>query len=81
MWLRKRLTPTDSGPNRVARLLFIASASTAGVAFFLSGITVFASDTANWAFTILFWFGLMLSIPTAIAVILTGRSEAQSRGT
>ena len=81
MWLRKRLTPTDSGPNRVARLLFIASASTAGVAFVLSGITVFAGDTVQWAFTMLFWFGLILSIPTAIAMIVTGRSEAHSRGT
>jgi len=78
MWLRRRLAPTDSGTNRVARTLFIASASTAGVAFVLSSITVFVSDTAQWAFTILFWLGLILSIPTAIAVIVTGSSEAPS---
>ena len=79
MWLRRRLVPTESTTNRVARTLFIASASTAGVALVLSNITVFVNDTAQWAFTILFWLGLILSIPTAIAVIATGSSEAPSQ--
>jgi len=78
MWLRRRFAPTESGTNRVARKLFIVSASTAAIAFLLSAISVFVSDTAQWAFTMLFWFGLLLSIPTAIALLVTGRSGEPS---
>ena len=72
------MRPTESTTNRLARWVFIGASSTAGIAFVLSGLTVFVGDEIQWAFTMLFWVGLILAIPTGIAVVVTGRSDSSA---
>jgi hypothetical protein len=59
--------------NTIARRTFliaglmVLSGILLGLASMLLGF-----DNAEWAFVIVFWFGLILSIPALVAVLVTG---------
>jgi len=69
--LRLLLAPTHTRPNDWARRSFIAASGASGIGFALSGVTVFLNDVIQWAFTLLFWIGLVVAIPALLAVLVT----------
>ena len=70
--LRRRLQPSGSVVNTVARRSFIGAAVTAFIAFVLSGLSLFVPHDLQWGFALLFWLALLVALPSLIAVIVTG---------
>jgi len=71
---RDFLRPAGTRWNTVARRVFVV----AGL-MVLSGIMLgvasmlLSLESAEWVFVILFWTGIMLSVPALLAILLTAR--------
>ena len=52
----------------------VLGGSVLGVAAMLFGL-----ESTEWAFVIIFWFGIMLAVPALVAVLLTRRSASDNR--
>jgi hypothetical protein len=76
----RRLKPTGTRWNTFARRVFLVagfmvlSGIALGVTAMLLGL-----ESIEWAFVIIFWFGILLSVPALAAVLLTGGSASDNR--
>ena len=70
---RHVLRPSGTIGNTIARRLFIIAGSMILIGIVLSVIAMLLGlEEAEWASVLIFWLGIMLSVPALVAMVLTG---------
>jgi hypothetical protein len=73
---RHVLRPSGTIGNTIARRLFIIAGFMVLSGIVLSAIAMLLGlEGAEWAFVLMFWLGIMLSVPALAVMLLTGSKQ------
>ena len=69
---RNALSPAGTPSNTFARRVFVAAGlMVLGGSVFALAAMLFGLESTEWAFVIVFWFGIVLAVPAFVAILVT----------
>jgi hypothetical protein len=69
---RRALSPAGTRSNTLARRVFVAAGlMVLGGSVLAVAAMLFGLESTEWAFVIVFWFGMLLAVPAFVAVLVT----------
>ena len=75
---RQVLTPAGTRWNMIARRVFVVATLMVLSGAILAVVSMLVDlESAEWLFLIVFWFGIALSIPALVAIVLTAVSARE----
>jgi hypothetical protein len=78
---RRALSPAGTRSNTFARRVFVAAGLMVlgGSMLALAAMLFGLGDGTEWAFVIVFWFGIVLAVPAFVAVLVTRGNASDDR--